>query len=100
MATLEHLQDIGFPDLIEFDRNSMIDEIIARIKTHPLWQNSWDGELYQNSTFFIINLFGDIQNFKVTNVPALIFIFNKRIYCFLKNCINPTAPTNILHSHF
>ena len=52
------LAEIQPPDLIDFDRDSFVSEAIARIKQHPDWQRTWDGELYQNANQMIMHLFG------------------------------------------
>ena len=56
-ATLKHLSDIKAPNLLDFDRIGMINEMIDRIKSDPEWNSNWDGELWQNSSFMIMNFF-------------------------------------------
>jgi len=56
-ATLKHLSDIKAPNLLDFDRIGMINEMIDRIKSDAEWNSNWDGELWQNSSFMIMNFF-------------------------------------------
>jgi len=56
-ATLKHLSAIRAPNLVDFDRIGMMNEIIGRIKSDPEWNSNWDGELWQNSSFMIMNFF-------------------------------------------
>jgi hypothetical protein len=57
MSYLVPLSSISPPDLISFDRDSAVAEIIERIQSNPEWNNIWDGELLQNFSYFIINTF-------------------------------------------
>ena len=54
---LKPLTDIKAPDLIEFDRDSLVAEIVERIQADPNWNSIWDGELVHNFAYFIINTF-------------------------------------------
>ena len=54
---LKPLTDIKAPDLIEFDRDSLVTEIVERIQADPNWNSIWDGELVHNFAYFIINTF-------------------------------------------
>ena len=54
---LKPLTDIKTPDLIEFDRDSLVAEIVERIQADPNWNSIWDGELVHNFAYFIINTF-------------------------------------------
>lgn len=54
---LKNLESIGFPKLIELDRDSMVDEIVARIKADPRWTDSFDGEILQSANYAQINYF-------------------------------------------
>jgi len=54
---LNPLSEIKFPDLISFDRQTSVDEIIYRIQQDPEWNELWDGELYQNATYMILQFF-------------------------------------------
>lgn len=56
-ATLKRLSDIKAPNLVDFDRIGMMNEMIDRIKSDPEWNSNWDGELWQNSSFMIMNFF-------------------------------------------
>ena len=55
--TLIPLTSISVPNLINFIKEDLNDEIIDRIKQHPEWNEIWDGQLLQNSSFAIINFF-------------------------------------------
>lgn len=54
---LSPLTSLGTPDLIEFDRDSMVNEIITRIKSDPNWSSLWDGETLQNAAYMIVSTF-------------------------------------------
>jgi hypothetical protein len=54
---LKPLSYIKSPELIEFDRDSLVEEIIARIQSDPNWNSIWDGELFHNFSYAIINIF-------------------------------------------
>lgn len=54
---LKPLSDIRSPDLIEFDRDALTQEIVQRIQSDPNWNSIWDGELLHNYSYFIINTF-------------------------------------------
>jgi len=54
---LKPLSYIKSPDLIQFDRDTLVEEIIARIQSDPNWSSIWDGELFHNFSYFIINVF-------------------------------------------
>ena len=54
---LKPLTSIKSPDLISFDRDSLVQEIIERIQADPNWNSVWDGELLHNFAYFIINTF-------------------------------------------
>ena len=54
---LKPLSDIKSPDLIQFDRDSLVAEIVERIQADPNWNSIWDGELLHNFSYFIINTF-------------------------------------------
>lgn len=54
---LKPLADIKAPDLIQFDRQSYVDEIIERIKLNPEWSSVWIDELYQNADQMTMQLF-------------------------------------------
>lgn len=56
-ATLKHLSEVKAPSLVTFDRVGMINEMVSRIKSDPEWNSNWDGELWQNSSFMIMNFF-------------------------------------------
>jgi hypothetical protein len=57
MAELVPLTSISIPDLVGFTRSEMTSEIVEKIKSHPEWNEIWDGELLQNSSYAIINFF-------------------------------------------
>ena len=57
MSYLVPLSAIAPPDLISFDRDTAVAEIVERIQSNPEWNNIWDGELLQNFSYFIINTF-------------------------------------------
>lgn len=54
---LKPLSEIKSPDLIQFDRDSLVEEIIERIQADPNWSSIWDGELLHNFSYFMINTF-------------------------------------------
>lgn len=54
---LKPLSYIKSPDLINFNRDDLVNEIITRIQADPNWNSLWDGELLHNFSFFIINTF-------------------------------------------
>ena len=54
---LKPLSEIKSPDLIQFDRDSLVAEIIERIQADPNWNSIWDGELLHNFSYFIVNTF-------------------------------------------
>ena len=54
---LKPLSEIKSPDLIQFDRDSLVTEIIERIQADPNWNSIWDGELLHNFSYFIVNTF-------------------------------------------
>lgn len=54
---LKPLANIKTPDLVNFDRQSVVSEIIERIQLDPDWNNIYDGDLFQNASQMIINLF-------------------------------------------
>jgi hypothetical protein len=54
---LKPLSEIKSPDLIEYDRDSLVQEVIERIQADPNWSTIWDGELLHNFSYFIINTF-------------------------------------------
>jgi hypothetical protein len=56
--SLKPLADIKAPSLINFDRDTFVEEIIERIKLNDDWDELWDGDLYQNASQMILNFFG------------------------------------------
>ena len=66
---LKSLSQIKTPDLIEFDRDSLVEEIVLRIQADPNWSSIWDGELLHNFSYFIINTFSYLfsKNAEATN---------------------------------
>ena len=54
---LKPLADIKAPDLIQFDRQSYVDEIIERIKLNPEWSEIWNDELFQNADQMVMQFF-------------------------------------------
>ena len=69
MAELIKLTEIQSPDLINFNTNQIIAEIIDRIQRHPEWNELWNGELKQNALYVIINIFAYLfsKNAEVAN---------------------------------
>lgn len=59
---LKPLSEIKNPDLIQFDRDSLVEEIIERIQADPNWNSIWDGELLHNFSYFIINTFSYLHS--------------------------------------
>lgn len=66
---LKPLSQIRTPDLIDFDRDSLVEEIVLRIQADPNWSSIWDGELLHNFSYFIINTFSYLfsKNAEATN---------------------------------
>lgn len=69
MATLKKLTDITVPNLIQFEQDEIINEIIAIIKSDPAWNANFDGELTQNATFMLLNMYAFMfsKNAKASN---------------------------------
>jgi hypothetical protein len=69
MAELIKLHEVAAPNLIDFNTNSIIDEIIDRIQRHPDWKQIWNGELKQDALYVIINIFAYLfsKNAEVAN---------------------------------
>lgn len=57
MTYLKKLSQISLPDLINLDHDALVDEVVSRIKLDPDWNAQWDGDLYQNASYAIINYF-------------------------------------------
>lgn len=57
MATLKKLTDIAIPNAIEFEQDQFLTEIINTIKADPEWNSNYDGELTQNATFMLLNMY-------------------------------------------
>ena len=57
MAYLKPLNQIISPELISYDRDNLVQELVDRITIDPNWNSIWDGELLQNFAYFIINTF-------------------------------------------
>lgn len=51
------LSQIEPPALINFDRESNMADIIARIKQHPDWDSNYDGLLHHDATVMIMSIF-------------------------------------------
>jgi len=51
------LTSIGIPSLVNFVKEDMNEELITQIQNHPDWDEIWDGQLLENSSFAIINFF-------------------------------------------
>ncbi len=54
---LKPLANIKAPDLISFNRQSYVDEIIERIKMNEDWSEIWNDELFQNADQMIMQFF-------------------------------------------
>ena len=69
MAELIKLHEVAAPNLIDFNTNDIIDEIIDRIQRHPDWKQIWNGELKQDALYVIINIFAYLfsKNAEVAN---------------------------------
>lgn len=65
---LKPLANIKLPNLINFDRQNIIEEIIENIKLDPDWNNIYDGDLYQNASQMIINLFAFLFEKNITAI--------------------------------
>jgi hypothetical protein len=57
MATLKKLTEIAIPDAVNFEQDQFLDEIIQTIKSNPEWNANYDGELTQNATFMLLNMY-------------------------------------------
>lgn len=55
MPTLKLLADTKSPNLIDFDREGIITDLVTAIKSDPDWTSLWDGELLQNASFMFMN---------------------------------------------
>lgn len=90
---LTKLTEIGTPNLIEFDRDALSDEIISRIKSDPNWSSLWDGELLQNASYMIINVFSYLFS---KNAEAANRLLRE---VFLTEARDPRSISNILTSY-
>lgn len=54
---LKPLTSIAPPQLIEFDRDALVNEIVERIQSDPNYNSIWDGELLQNFSYMMISSF-------------------------------------------
>ncbi len=54
---LKPLADIKAPDLIQFDRQSYVNEIIERIKLNPEWSSIWNDNLFHNADQMVMQFF-------------------------------------------
>ena len=90
MATLKLLSNAKSPNLIDFDRQGIIDDLIAAIRSDADWNALWDGELLQNASFMIMNYFAYMAE-KGYNQ------FNRSIReNFLYEAKDPVSVSNIL----
>jgi hypothetical protein len=55
---LKPLSQVKFPELINFDRQTLVDEIVYRMKQDPNWSSLYDGDLYQNASQVVMHFFG------------------------------------------
>lgn len=90
---LTKLTEIGTPNLIEFDRDALSDEIVSRIKSDPNWSSLWDGELLQNASYMIINVFSYLFS---KNAEAANRLLRE---VFLTEARDPRSISNILTSY-
>ena len=79
MATLKKLTEIGVPNLIEFEQDQFLTEIINTIKSDPAWNSNFDGELTQNATFMLLNMYAFMfsKNAKANNKQLQELFFHK-----------------------
>lgn len=90
MAILKPLANSKSPNLIDFDREGIIDDLITAIQNDPDWNELWDGELLQNASFMIMNYFAYMAEKGYTQ-------FNKSIReNFLYEAKDPVSVSNIL----
>lgn len=70
MAELKSFKQIGMPDFVNNDIDSLTSDIITKIKSNADWNALWDGELYQNSFQMIMQLFSYLfeRNHDATNI--------------------------------
>jgi hypothetical protein len=57
VAYLKPLNQVIATELISYDRDSLVQELVDRITADSNWNSLWDGELLQNFSYFIINTF-------------------------------------------
>jgi hypothetical protein len=90
MATLKLLSNAKSPNLIDFDRQGILDDLITAIKSDPDWNALWDGELLQNASFMYMNYFAYMAEKGYTQ-------FNRSIReNFLYEAKDPVSVSNIL----
>lgn len=65
---LKPLTEIKFPDLISFDRQTMVEEIIDRMKQDPDWNSLFDGELHQNASQMVLQFFAYLFEKNATSI--------------------------------
>jgi hypothetical protein len=68
MTYLKKLSQISLPDLINLDHDALVDEVVSRIKLDPDWNSQWDGDLYQNASYAIINYFSYLHGKVIASV--------------------------------
>lgn len=73
MSTLKPLSKITFPNLVSFDRDSLVNEMISIIESDPDWEDISNGiDLHQNATNVIMQLFTFLAEKNATS-------FNKQL---------------------
>lgn len=93
MSSLRPLYKNTLPDFTIFSQEGLTEELVAKIKLHPEWNELWDGEVEENGSMMIINFFT--------------YLFNKNAQAFnrwLKESIliyadDPTSIVNGLASY-
>lgn len=89
MKQLKKLEEILTPDLINIDNTDTIEEIITAIKNDPEWSQAWDGELYQNASFVILNLLSYLKKKYAESTNRVV-----------REIIDPRNPENLIRESY
>lgn len=91
MANLKPLAEIELPDLIDFDRQSIVDEIISRMQNDPKWSELTNGiDLHHNST----NAFLQIASYIAEKITSSQNRITRDLY--LPHAIDKTAIEDLI----
>lgn len=89
---LKPLTNISPPELIEFDRDALVNEIIERIQNDPNYNSIWDGELLQNFSYMMISSFAYLFS---KNAEAANRLLRET---FITTARDPNSITNSLYN--